>query len=520
MYLAGQGRLWSCEVEVKRRKPGQSAAAPIAAIVLGLSLITVTGCSKAKVKYTPPVSAQLAKAENWSTPLAGGESAKPADDQSLSRWWAALNDPLLTSLEERAVKGNLDLKKAEATIRQVRAQREYARLGLLPTATGGASIMGSHSGSGLGAGGNAQTSSVSLDASWEPDFFGKLRGTVNAYDADLGAARESLRDVLVSLTAEVALNYTSARSYQAQIAVTEANLKSFEQTYEVTLAQYQSGLATELDAAQARMNVQSTRASLPDLETNLQTAINHIAVLLGERPGAVNAELAEVKPVPAAPVEVAVGVPADLLRRRPDIRNAERQVAAQSARVGVTRAELYPSFTISGTLGLTSTTISKLFTTDAFLSSITGAVQHTLFDRRKIRENIKIQDAVLDQDVTAYESAVLTAMEDVENALVAFAKEQVRRQSLTEASAAATQASTLANDLYASGLKDFLNVLDTQRSALTLQNQLAQSDATITADLIRLYKALGGGWDSSAASPSAAPGAKQPAAKPTAEPSR
>jgi NodT family efflux transporter outer membrane factor (OMF) lipoprotein len=498
----------------------QKLGQPVAAMVLGFCLVAIAGCSKARAKYTPPVSAPMVQAQTWSTPLGGGEAAKPTTDQSLAQWWATLNDPLLTSLEERAVQGNLDLKKAQAVIRQVRAQRNYAQLGMLPTVTGSASANGGHTGSNSGPSGTTQMSALSIDASWEPDFFGKLRGAVNAYDADLGAAQESLRDVLVSLTAEVALNYVSARSYQAQLAVTEANLKSFEQTYEVTLAQYQSGLATELDAAQARMNVQSTRATLPSLESGLQSAINHIAVLLGERPGAVNAELAEVRPVPATTLEVAVGVPADLLRRRPDIRNAERQVAAQTARLGVTRADLYPTFTLSGSLGLSSAAISKLFTPDALLASIAGAVQHTIFDRRKIRENIRIQDAALEQNVTAYESTVLTAMEDVENALLAFVKEQARRQSLTEASAAAGQASKIANDLYASGLKDFLNVLDTQRSLLNLQNELAQSDATITADLIRLYKALGGGWDSAAISSPAAPGVKQTAAGSATESSR
>lgn len=496
---------------MKRQITKQTVATVVTASVFGLSLLGTAGCSKARAKYTPPVSTQIAKAQAWSTPRGGGEAAKPVDDHALSQWWAALNDPLLTSLEERAVAGNLDLKKAEAVVRQVRAQRNYAQLGLLPTVSGSASATGSHMGSDVGPGGASGTSSVSIDASWEPDFFGKLHGTVNAYDADLGAAQESLRDVLVSLTAEVALNYVSARSYQAQIAITEANLKSFEQTYDVAVAQYQSGLATELDTAQARMNVQSTRATLPALQTSLQSAIHHIAVLLGERPGAVNAELAEVRPVPVAPLAVAVGVPADLLRRRPDIRHAERQVAAQTARLGVARADLYPSFTLSGSLGLTSTSISKLFTPEALLASIAGSVQHTIFDRRKIRQNINIQDAVLEQNVTAYESSVLTAMEDVENALVAFAKEQVRREAISEASIAARQASKIANDLYAAGLKDFLNVLDTQRSLLNLENEQAQSEAAVTADLIRLYKAMGGGWNPAAAGAPADPGVKNSA---------
>jgi NodT family efflux transporter outer membrane factor (OMF) lipoprotein len=292
----------------------------------------------------------------------------------------------------------------------------------------------------------------------------------------------------------VALNYVDVRNYQSQLAITEANLESQQGTYDLTVARYQSGLATELDAEQARLTVESTRAGIPSLETSLQKAANNIAVLLGERPGTVDAELAAVKPVPVVPAEIAVGVPADLLRRRPDIRSAERQVAAQSARVGVAMTDLNPTFTLSGNFGLNSATILNLVTPSALVSSLAGSFQHTVFNRQQIREQIKVQDAVLDQDLASYESTVLAAMQDVEDALHAFGKEQVRRKSLAEATEAAERAVTMSRNLYAAGLKDFLTVLDAQRSLLTLQNELAQSDATITADLIRLYKALGGGW--------------------------
>jgi outer membrane protein TolC len=222
--------------------------------------------------------------------------------------------------------------------------------------------------------------------------------------------------------------------------------------------------------------------------------MNAIAVLMGERPGAVDAELTEVKPIPRIPAEVAVGLPADLVRRRPDIRNAERQVAAQSARLGVAAANLNPTFTLTGSFGLNSTTIQNLFTPAAIASNLAGSVSQTVFNRRKLREQINIQDALLDQYLVSYESTVLGAMKDVENALDAFGQEQVRRKSLVEADGAAERALGLSRELYAAGLKDFLTVLEAQRSQLTLQNQVAQSDATITANLIRLYKSLGGGW--------------------------
>jgi NodT family efflux transporter outer membrane factor (OMF) lipoprotein len=471
-----------------RRPAIHSSAAALAA----LSILLLAGCA-ARLKYKPPISPQLAQAGQWNTPLAGGTAAKPADDETLSHWWATLGDPVLTSLEERAVQGNLDLRKAEAKVRQARAQRNAVQTERTPTVIAGGGPTGSRTSTQTG-GQLAQLHAAALDASWEPDFFGRIRGSIEAYSADLGAAQEDLRDVLVSLTAEVALNYVDVRNYQSQLAITEANLESQQGTYDLTVARYQSGLATELDAEQARLTVESTRAGIPSLETSLQKAANNIAVLLGERPGTVDAELAAVKPVPVVPAEIAVGVPADLLRRRPDIRSAERQVAAQSARVGVAMTDLNPTFTLSGNFGLNSATILNLVTPSALVSSLAGSFQHTVFNRQQIREQIKVQDAVLDQDLASYESTVLAAMQDVEDALHAFGKEQVRRKSLAEATEAAERAVTMSRNLYAAGLKDFLTVLDAQRSLLTLQNELAQSDATITADLIRLYKALGGGW--------------------------
>jgi NodT family efflux transporter outer membrane factor (OMF) lipoprotein len=457
-------------------------------------MLLPAGCASRKVKYQAPVAPQLAAAEKWNTPLAGGAAAKAADDQALSHWWSALGDPVLTSLEERAVKGNLDLKKAEAKVRQARAQRAVITTERTPTVSASASATGNRSSGRAGSGEYGQSYSAGVDASWEPDFFRKVSNSIEAYTADLAATEEDLRDVLVSLTAEVALDYVDVRSYQEQLAVTKSNLELQQNTYDLTVAQFESGLATELDVQQARLTVESTRAGIPALETSLQKSANAIAVLIGERPGAVDAELAAVKPVPVIPAEIAVGVPADLVRRRPDIRSSERQVAAQTARVGVATADLYPSFTLSGTFGLASGNVLNLFTPAAIASSLAGSVQHTVFNRRKIREQIKIQDAVLDQYLAAYESTVLGAIQDVEDALNAFAKEQVRRKSLADAAAAAENAVTMSRSLYAAGLKDFLTVLDAQRSLLTLQNQLAQSDANITAGLIRLYKALGGGW--------------------------
>ncbi|MBN9657991.1 MAG: efflux transporter outer membrane subunit [Acidobacteria bacterium] len=471
-----------------KRIPIQTAGAVMEACLL------LAGCANKRMQYHAPAAPQLAQAGAWNTTPAGGAKASPADDKTLASWWSTLGDPTLTALEERAVEGNLDLRQAEMKIRQVRAEREGARADLYPTVTASGSATGSRSSTRYGDGALGQSYSAGVSASWEPDFFNRIRGTVAAYTADVEAAQEDLRNVLVSLTAEVALNYVEVRSYQSQLAITRANLAAQEETYRLTVAKHESGLATELDVQQAALSVESTRASIPTLETGLQKASNAISVLVGERPGAVDAVLAEVKPVPVIPAEVAVGLPADLVRRRPDIRSAERQVAAQSARAGVAAANLYPSFALSGLLSFSSIDIVNLFTPATLAGSLAGSVQQTIVNRRRLRAQLNIQDVLLEQYETAYEGTVLGAVQDVEDALKAFANEQIRRKSLADAAVAAERAATLSRDLYSSGLKDFLAVLDAQRSLLSLQNQLAQSDATITANLVRLYKALGGGW--------------------------
>ncbi|MEN6603135.1 MAG: efflux transporter outer membrane subunit, partial [Bryobacteraceae bacterium] len=310
-------------MQAMRRNAIQSTTAVLA----GLFILLSSGCAARRIQYKPPTSTPLTQAANWNTPVEGGAAAKPADDATLSRWWGTLGDPVLTSLEERAVKGNLDLRQAEAKVRQARALKGAAETDRLPTVTASGSATGSRSSSRLGSGELTQAYAAGVDASWEPDFYKRIRQSIEAYGADVEAAQEDLRGVLVSLTAEVALDYVDVRSYQSQIAITKSNLKAQQETYDLTVARYESGLATKLDVEQARSNLESTRASIPTLEASLRKSANALAVLLGEKPGAIDSELAEVKPVPVIPVEVAVGMPADLVRRRPDIRSAERQVA-------------------------------------------------------------------------------------------------------------------------------------------------------------------------------------------------
>ena len=458
-----------------------------------LSSLLLSGCALKRAQYKPPTAPAVNAASKWNTPLAGGETGETADNASLSKWWSVFNDPTLTSLEERAIKANLDLSVAESQIAQARATRDYSAANLYPTVTGSLSSSGTKNS--LRSGGSVtHSNSANLDASWEPDFFGSLHKSVAAQEATIQYQQENLRNVMVTLTGDVALNYIDVRSYQAQLAVTRGNLVRYRETYEMTLSKRESGLTSDLDVQQALGTVKSTEALIPSLETQLRQAYNALAVLLNQAPGSLDAELEPVKPVPVVPSRVAVGIPGDLIRRRPDVRGIERQYLAQWMQVGVARANLYPTFSLSGTFAFGAQNFLNMLTPASIASTVAGSVQQTLLNRRALKAQVHIQNALLDQDELSYESAVLGAVRDVEDALKAFGSEQTRRESLASAAESAENAAEMSRDLYASGLKDFLTVLDSERTLLSAQNNLVQSDATVAADLVRLYKAMGGGW--------------------------
>ena len=464
----------------------------------GLIVLSVllAGCTTVGPDYVPP---EVSAPAQWTAELNNGLMTKDADLEALAHWWSTLDDPMLTGLVERAVENNLDLRQAKARVREARARRGISKAALFPTVDAGASARTSRSSKETGSGEERQLYAAGFDAAWELDVFGGKRRAVEAADAQLQASEEDLRDVLVTLTAEVALNYVEVRSFQARLSVEEANLAAQTETYNITQWRYQAGLTTELDVEQARYNLAQTRAAIPSLQTGLQQAKNRLAVLLGQPPGSLEDALGARKPIPVTPLEVAVGVPADALRRRPDVRRAERQLAAQTAEVGVATADLYPKFSLSGSIGVEALSLDNLFSADSRTHSGSALFSWPIFDAGAIRRNIEVQSSLQEQALCQYEAAVLTALEDVENAIVAYAKEQQRRASLAEGARAAQNAVDLAQTQYASGLIDFNNVLIAQRSLLSLEEQLAVSEGQVTANLISLYKALGGGWTALAA---------------------
>ena len=338
--------------------------------------------------------------------------------------------------------------------------------------------------------------SASFDASWEPDVFGATRRAEEAAQADLEATGASLHDTQVSLTAEAAANYVELRGYQGRLKIARENLATQTETLELTSWRAEAGLTSSLDVEQARANREETRAQIPSLETGLAEAEHRLAILLGLTPAGLHNELETQAPIPSVPQQVAVGIPADTLRQRPDIRAAELTLAAETTRLGQAEAARYPSFNLSGSFGLSASALSfgALASSDAVNRSLLTSLTAPIFDRGRIRQQIEIQNAVQEQALVSYETVVLTALKDVEDALVSLANSRLRQEALTPAAEAARNAALLARYRYTVGITDFQTVLDTERTVLSLEDSLVSTQADGTTALIQLYKALGGGW--------------------------
>jgi multidrug efflux system outer membrane protein len=350
----------------------------------------------------------------------------------------------------------------------------------------------------LGGGGlpgvNTQLYEAGFDASYEIDIFGGTRRSVEAANADVAAAVENERDVLITLLAEVARDYIELRGYQRELYIARENLASQAHTLDLTRQRFAAGLTTQLDVAQAEAEVATTSSTIPTFEAETRQSIHRISELLGEEPAGTEKELTSAQPIPPIPAEIPIGMPSDLLRRRPDIRQAERNVAAATARVGVATADMFPKFTITGSLGMDSSKISHLADWPSRYFLVGPGVSWPIFEGGQIRANIRFQKEGELQAMITYRQTVLAAFREVEDALASYTADQTRRAAIADAVAANQQAVNLSDQQYGQGVIDFLTVLDTQRALFETQDELAQIDADLDADLIALYKALGGGW--------------------------
>lgn len=467
----------------------------------GAISVSLAGCSVGPNYKEPSFGAPAA----WNEAQQKGVDTRAGE---LARWWTVFEDPLLNSLVERAVQSNLDLRVAEARIREARAVRAAATAGLWPALDTAGSYTRSRSsenafnvpsqgGTGGGASGiklERNFYNAGFDANWEIDVFGGVRRAVEAADATIEATEYGRRDVLVTLLGDVARNYIDLRGAQRRLAVARANVKTQQDSLELTRVRFDAGLASDLDVARAEAQVNATAAQIPNLESATKEAAYSLDLLLGLAPGALWHELEKELAIPNLPPEILVGLPSDLLRRRPDIRVAERRLAAATAQVGSAVADLFPKFFLTGLAGMESISAGEWFTAGSRYWSIGPTIRWPIFDGGRIRANIEIRSAQQEQALNQYEKTVLAALGDVEKSLVNYSQEQVRYRSLNDAVAANRRAVAMAQELYVRGLNDYLNVLDTQRALYVTETELAQSEATMASNLVALYKALGGGW--------------------------
>ncbi len=417
---------------------------------------------------------------------AGGGA--PVADAALAEWWRVYNDPMLDALVARAIANNLDIAQGVSRLRQARESLRQAQADFLP------SISASGSGGRNFREGAADSSSLSLgaDAAWEIDLFGGIRRSVEATRADLAASGYSLANVRAAIIAETVSNYVSARLAQERLRIARETLATVEDNYDIARWRVQAGLVSSLDEEQARTQLAQNRASIPSIEQSLAGALNRIAVLTGEAPGEATRALETPAPIPDAPESIASGIPADTLRQRPDVRQSERTLAAATARIGVAESALYPSLRISGDIGTSALSFGGLG--DVITGGLFASIGQLIFDGGATASRVRSQEAAAEGAFAAYKASVLTALEDVENALVAVRTAGEREAQFAVAYDAANNSAILARSQYQAGLTDFQTLLSAEQSLLSARQGLADAQGDKVLAAAQLYSALGGGW--------------------------
>jgi NodT family efflux transporter outer membrane factor (OMF) lipoprotein len=452
----------------------------------------ISGCISVGPDYEPP---ETEVPDAWHQAVVTDlESEEPR----LQTWWTVFNDDTLNGFIDRVATNNLDLKVAAARIEEAAALRGVSASQFYPSifADGSASVIQTtEAQTPPGEDREGEFYSAGLSMAWELDLWGRIRRSVESADASLQANVENYRDLLVILYSEVAATYIDVRTLQHRIEIAEDNLTAQSETMELTMTRYDSGLAPYLDVSQAELNRSRTASFIPSLRQSLTEAINRLSVLLGEMPYALEQELSEPKAIPSASVEVMAGLPSDLLRQRPDIRRAERQLAAQHALIGAAKADFYPTLTLPGALVLESSSGSDFFDGANTAYSFGPQLRWNIFSGGRIRNTVRAEEAATKAALHAYEQTILLALEEVEDAMAAYANETDRIESLESAAAAAEKSVELVTELYQSGLTDFQNVLNMEQARLEQQDALAQSHGLISTFMVDVYRSLGGGWN-------------------------
>ena len=483
---------------------GPGVARPLVPRALALALMVLvlggSGCTsglsrwwhnggKLGPDYCPPPAPLAA---SWVTTEPRTQAGLTAE----APWWTVFNDPTLNALVENAYRQNLTLRTAAARILQARAQRNIAAGNLFPqsqTAVGGYAHGQISRNLTLPFPPNFDVWATGFNASWELDFWGRYRRLIESSNAAVDASMEGYNDALVILLAEVATNYVQMRTYEERLRFARHNVEIQQGSLQLTQAKFNGGVGTELDVRQATSSLAQTEANIPPLEAGRRQAINQLCILLGQPVTDIAAGM-PLANIPVAPVRVAAGIPAELLRRRPDIRQAERQVASQSAQIGVAEADLYPRFAINGFLGYAASDLDHLFGPKSVLGFVIPSFQWNVLNYGRVTNNIRVQEAKLQEVTLEYQQKVLTAGREVEDALVAFVKSHEQAIKLGEGVTAAERSVELVGIQFNGGIVDFNRVYNTQTLLVNEQDQLAQTRGNIAINLINVYRALGGGW--------------------------
>ena len=456
-----------------------------------LSAVLISVCLSACVSDSNINRKPLKVPAAWKN---AGNFPVAAPSKDLSRWWGRFEDPALNRLITAALQDSPDISAATARVRESRARRDSEFAGLFPVLDGGVSSNSRSTDTDPGGRISGTSYSASLDASWEVDLFGRRRSAIQAAAADLGATEENMHSVHAALAAEIAEAYTILRANEARLAVLRSNVTTREQTAQLATWRQQAGEADSLEASQAQSSLEAARAAIPSLEQSIAQGRNGLALLAGREPGSLDTLLSGSSGLPRPPKSLAIGIPADVLRQRPDVRVAGYQVLAAAATTRAADAARYPSLNLSGTLGLNTASAGNFLNPESTAASLANSLTSPIFDAGRIRAGIQAASAVEQQAIDNYRSVVLTALAETENSLIACRRSAERLASLEKATRLARESDELARQRYEAGEIDFLEVLDSQRTLLNLEDNLLTTRADRTIAYIRLYQALGGGW--------------------------
>lgn len=456
---------------------------------LAAVLLVFAGCKAVGPDYTEP---------KWREPDLSDlktHSGLDITPEELALWWQVFDDPVLTNLVERAFGNNLTLADSLAQIREARARLGVSEAGLLPEVDAEGSYQRFRKSGNAGIPGDGDHYQAGFDAQWELDIFGRRRRSVEAAEAAFQASCATFENVWVMVAAETATSYVKYQESQKRIEVAKANLELQSDTLEILVSRAQAGIGDDLAVEQARYNLEQTRATIPGLQNSSDRALNALAVLTGVMPGELDLEIVRNGKVLNAPVRTVIGIPAAALRQRPDVRAAERRLAARCAEIGVSEADLYPTFALGGSIGLESLVSGDFFKSDSRFYSLGPIFSWPIFRGGSIRANIEVKKALHEQAFVNYESTILNAVSELRNVMSAYVREYERLESLRKAADAARNAVAISQDKYKQGLSDFNSVLDAQRSLLKFEDLVVISQGLTAVDLIGIYKALGGGWE-------------------------